>query len=177
MKLYALVLFISMAVTSALNLGSEVRDGSWSVGVPSYDVFETANFDYLQESPEQLFHTHLKPVFLLRNYSWEGEELEFVERLRKIYGPDRFFEDGGEVLDVREGLDRNELEELSDWVQRFAFESVGKCPGGGPNDASSECTFVVGWNRERDDFPWIFSAFWLADDKILIVDDSVLNAE
>lgn len=176
-KLMASTMLLTMGLVSFLNFSTDVRDGSWSVEVTSYDVAETINLNYLSESPEQIFHTHLRNVFLLQDFNWNDQELDFVQRLKENYSLDRFSDDAGEVIDATELLDEQQLADLRTWAERNAFRSSGECPKYDANEGYQECTYAVGWNRQREDGSWIFSAFWIAEDEILIVDDSILRFE
>ena len=153
------------------NLFSPVRDGSFTLDMPTYETARVLNENLFTEAPNQIIHTQLRNVMDLTNYRYNGEDLFFVERFVNTYGEARLSSTNDEELvDARELLSEEDLEAVRDWSEVFAFDYLHPCP-----DSSETCKYSIGWNRDRDGGAWLFGVFIIDENHFLIVDDSILG--
>lgn len=169
-KFVSLIAIVSVFVGVANFLG--IRDGSLTLNAPSFDPLVVDQDLFLEESVVQVIHTYLRETMVLDNVLEDGSPLPFVERVRKIYGPERINLEN-EVIDASSLLPIDQLDDLRAWVEIFAYKSSGPCP----NDREGICKYYIGWNRELPAGVWNMSGFKLSDSEFLIVDQSVLRFE
>ena len=168
-KFVSLIAIVSVFVGTVNFLG--VRDGSLTLGTPTYNPVAYDQKLLLEESVIQIIHTYLRNTMIVKNVVVDGVPLDFVERFVSTYGTERVNLDE-EVIDASELLSEDSMQDLRGWVEKFAYPSSGPCPV-----SEGACTYYIGWNRDLPAGTWRFSGFRLSSREYLIVDESVLRFE
>ena len=156
----------SLIIVGSLNILLYDRDGVVTAGMPSFSPRDIL-FDKLwTEAPPQVLAT-----FFTKGAKFYGaDDFQYTHRLETIFGDASLIRDEG-IIDVRERMPQDQLDEFLDVFQTNAYRDLFPCP----HDELATCEVGVAWDRARTKEPGIniiFARF--TESKYMFFDDSLI---